>query len=86
MGRRPLSHIRRKEFAQAAHTSLTRHGVAGTTLARVAETAGVSKASLLHYFKTKDELLEAALRDGNATVRDENAALMKVALGPWQRV
>ncbi|NIY79614.1 transcriptional regulator BetI [Celeribacter sp. HF31] len=86
MGRRPLSTIRRKEFARAAYDCLARHGMSGTTLARVAETAGVSKASLLHYFKNKDELLEAAMRYGNGILKDENAALMKIARTPWQRI
>ncbi|MBT9386344.1 transcriptional regulator BetI [Pseudooceanicola sp. CBS1P-1] len=86
MGRRPLSKIRRKEFARAAHLCLAQHGLAGTTLARVAEQAGVSKASVLHYYRTKEDLLEAALRHGNSTLRDEVSALMRVARDPWQRV
>ncbi|WP_138465812.1 transcriptional regulator BetI [Poseidonocella sp. HB161398] len=86
MGRRALSKIRRKELARAAHASLARHGMAGTTLARVAEEAGVSKASVLHYFRTKEDLLEAALRHGNSRLRDEVAALMRVARNPWERI
>ncbi|WP_339115569.1 transcriptional regulator BetI [Thioclava sp. GXIMD2076] len=86
MGRRPLSQIRRREFARAAHQCLARYGMAGTTLARVAEEAGVSKASVLHYFGNKDDLLEAALRHGNSALRDEVSALMKVARNPWQRI
>ncbi|WP_226629567.1 transcriptional regulator BetI [Alloyangia pacifica] len=86
MGRRPLSKIRRRELARAAHLCLARHGMAATTLARVAEEAGVSKASVLHYFRTKEDLLEAALRHGNSALRDEVSALMKVARDPWQRI
>ncbi|WP_172331010.1 transcriptional regulator BetI [Mangrovicoccus sp. HB161399] len=86
MGRKALSAIRRRELAAAAHASLARHGMPGTTLARVAEEAGVSKASVLHYFRTKEELLEAALRHGNSRLRDEVAAMMRVARNPWERI
>jgi AcrR family transcriptional regulator len=52
---------RRERILTAAERLLRRHGWRGITLARIAEEAGVSPAGLLHHFKTKEQLLHAAL-------------------------
>jgi AcrR family transcriptional regulator len=52
---------RRRELADAACRVIARHGLAGTTLAQVAEESGWSIGSIRHYFPNKDELVASAL-------------------------
>lgn len=82
---RSIAEIRREEFAAAAFAVLAEHGMPGTTLQRVAEKTGASKASVLHYFGTKQHLIETALRHANSTLRREAVALMRLAETPWER-
>jgi len=48
---------RRESIAKAAFEVIAREGIAGATLRAVAEEAGTSSALLMHYIKSKDELL-----------------------------
>ncbi len=57
-GRSPRS---RRELADAACRVIARNGLAGTTLADVAEESGWSIGSIRHYFPNKDELIASAL-------------------------
>jgi AcrR family transcriptional regulator len=52
---------RRRELADAACRVIVRNGLAGTTLADVAEESGWSIGSIRHYFPNKDELIASAL-------------------------
>src|SRR6516225_7395879 len=52
---------RQRELADAACRVIGRHGLAGATLAQVAEESGWSIGSIRYYFPSKDELLAAAL-------------------------
>jgi AcrR family transcriptional regulator len=52
---------RRRELADAACRVIARHGLAGTTLADVAEESGWSIGSIRYYFPNKDELVASAL-------------------------
>ena len=52
---------RRRELADAACRVIARNGLAGTTLAHVAEESGWSIGSMRHYFPNKDELVASAL-------------------------
>jgi AcrR family transcriptional regulator len=52
---------RRRELADAACRVIARHGLAGTTLAHVADESGWSIGSMRHYFPNKDELVASAL-------------------------
>src|SRR5579875_3809619 len=52
---------RRRELADAACRVIARNGLAGTTLADVADESGWSIGSIRHYFPNKDELVAAAL-------------------------
>jgi AcrR family transcriptional regulator len=52
---------RRRELADAACRVIARDGLAGTTLADVAEESGWSIGSIRHYFPNKDELIASAL-------------------------
>jgi AcrR family transcriptional regulator len=52
---------RRRELADAACRVIARNGLAGTTLAHVADESGWSIGSIRYYFPNKDELVAAAL-------------------------
>jgi AcrR family transcriptional regulator len=52
---------RRRELADAACRVIARNGLAGTTLADVAEESGWSIGSIRHYFPNKDDLVASAL-------------------------
>ncbi len=52
---------RRAAIAEAAVTSIARHGFDGAKLSVIARTAGVTTGAVAHYFNDKDEVLLAAL-------------------------
>jgi len=81
-----IEQLRRQELAVAAYEVLQEEGMAGTTLARVAERAGMSKGIVLHYFGGKDALLEAVMRLANSLLRDEVIARMNQATSPRTRL
>jgi TetR/AcrR family transcriptional repressor of bet genes len=81
-----IEQLRRRELAEAAYEILQEEGIAGTTLAKVAERAGMSKGIVLHYFRGKDELLEVVMRHANSLLRDEVIRLMGEAEGPRARI
>ena len=81
-----ISDIRRRELRQAAFAVLQREGIAGATLEKVAAHAGASKGIVLHYFRSKQELFEHAMREANAVLRDAVIARLKRAHTPMQRV
>ena len=53
---------RRAQILEATIESIVRHGLSATTLATVAEAAGLSQGVTVFYFKTKQALLAEALR------------------------
>lgn len=81
-----IEQLRRQELAAAAYEILQEEGISGTTLAKVAERAGMSKGIVLHYFRGKDELLEVVMRHANSLLRDEVIRLMAEAKGPRARI
>jgi TetR/AcrR family transcriptional repressor of bet genes len=81
-----ISDIRRKELRQAAYVVLQREGIAGATIEKVAAQAGASKGIVLHYFKSKQELFEHAMRESNLVLREAVVARLKQAQTPMQRI
>ena len=83
---------RRRELADAACRVIARNGLAGTTLAHVAEESGWSIGSIRYYFPNKDELVASALwrvgervderirnrTAGGMTVKDLRAAAVEL--------
>lgn len=53
---------RREELVDAAMRVFHKHGFHGTSLDRVLEESGISRMTLYNHFKSKDELIVAALR------------------------
>lgn len=59
-GEKPLSFIeqaRRSQIVATAAETVAEFGYAQTSLARIADTAGISKGVITYHFKTKDEIL-----------------------------
>lgn len=54
---------RRRQIIDATLRSVVKNGLAGTTLATVADEAGLSQGVAVFYFKNKQTLLGAVLRD-----------------------
>jgi len=54
---------RRRQILDAVYRSVVRHGLARTTLATIADEAGLSQGVAVFYFKTKNGVLSEALRD-----------------------
>jgi TetR/AcrR family transcriptional regulator, transcriptional repressor of bet genes len=81
-----ISEIRRRELRAAAYEVLQTEGMAGATIEKVALKAGSSKGIVLHYFKTKQQLFEHAMRHSNALLRDEVIARMRQARSPEERL
>ena len=61
--------IRRRELSEAAFEVMKEHGLPGTTVARVAERAGMSQGLVHHYFKGKSDMLEGAIWQVTKTFR-----------------
>ncbi len=59
MGRKDKSDIRKPEILKHLYQVLEKEGLEGTTLAKVADSMGVNSGLLIHYYKTKDEMIVA---------------------------
>jgi AcrR family transcriptional regulator len=66
---------RRRDFVNAAHDTLLRNGLAGTTLRNVAKRAGFTTGALVHYFKDKDDLIRKVLEENGNFVRERMEAI-----------
>lgn len=84
--RKKISDIRRRELAEAAFVTLQEFGFKGTTIQRVSERAGMSHGLVHHYFRSKDDLLEAAVRLTNERITSEVLRLLRTADTPYKRV
>jgi TetR/AcrR family transcriptional regulator, transcriptional repressor of bet genes len=81
-----ISAIRRKELRRAAFEVLQQEGMAGATLEKVATHAGASKGIVLHYFRSKQELFEHAMREANLSLSEAVSARLKQATTPYERL
>ncbi|MEO1140516.1 MAG: TetR family transcriptional regulator C-terminal domain-containing protein [Pseudomonadota bacterium] len=61
--RKQNADMRRRQLLDAARRSILNHGLAKTTLATVADEAGLSQGVAVFYFKSKGGLLSETLRD-----------------------
>src|SRR5215472_8426387 len=72
VGQRPG---KRERLVAAATELLHQQGIERTTLADIAHAADVPVGNVYYYFKTKDQLVEAALREHGNTLNSGLAAL-----------
>ena len=61
-------------------------GFRATTVARVSSRAGLSHGLVHHYFKTKSEMIEAAIRLASTRISQELVALLAEASSPRERL
>ncbi|MGW7535888.1 TetR/AcrR family transcriptional regulator [Amycolatopsis sp. NPDC054798] len=66
----------RQRLLESTIDCLVEYGYAGTTTTRVAELAGVTRGAQVHHFRTKNDLVTAAVR--HLAVKRSNAALEQV--------
>ncbi len=59
MGRKSVSHIRKPEIIENLYHVVAEEGLTGTTLDKVARRMGVNSGLLVHYFRTKREMMLA---------------------------
>lgn len=55
--------IRRAQLVEATFECIHRYGFSGTTFGKVSQLSGLSTGTICHYFRNKDELLEATMRE-----------------------
>jgi TetR/AcrR family transcriptional repressor of nem operon len=70
---------KRARLVASALDLLYRQGVARTTLADVAEAANVPPGNVYYYFKTKDQLVEAAIEAHRGRLRAVTGELDRIA-------
>lgn len=59
MGRRSLKEERQKEMVKAFYKVAKKEGIENASIAKVADSLGINPSLVIHYFKSKDELLQA---------------------------
>jgi len=78
--------VQRREILHAARGVFARRGVEGTGLAHVADAAGMGRSSLYHYFRSKEALVRALIREQ----MEQEEALFRAALAregsPLERI
>lgn len=72
------SRVTRQRLLEAAVECLAEHGWAGSTVAVVAERAGVSRGAAQHHFRTREDLFTAAVE----YVAEQRSAALRAALAP----
>ncbi|MGI9602793.1 MAG: TetR/AcrR family transcriptional regulator [Acidimicrobiales bacterium] len=61
MGRPSVKEERIEEILDAVQACVVEHGLAGTTMARIAARAGMQPSAINHFIGTRDKVVEAAL-------------------------
>lgn len=79
MDRRARASQKRRRLTAAAAHVLHRQGVERTTLADIAREADVPVGNVYYYFKTKDELVQAALAEHRAHLDELTGRLDRLA-------
>lgn len=70
---------RRAQLIEVTRELIAARGYGGTSLASIAEAAGVTKAAVLYYFPTKAAVVEAAYREVLTALTGDVAAAVETA-------
>jgi len=81
-----MTEVRRRQLIEATFATVERHGLADTTMQRVAREAGLSTAIIHHYFADKDALLAATMRSLLAELKGDVVARLAAAPDARERV
>ncbi len=79
------SDLRRARILDAAIRQFSANGLAGARTEQIAEEAGVNKALLYYYFKSKEDLYEAALDSVFENVRASNINVLRANASAGER-
>lgn len=63
MGRKSKASVRKKEIISHFHELVSQEGFAGASIARVANRMKVNPSLLIHYFGTKEQIVQEMVRD-----------------------
>src|SRR6201988_2818194 len=77
---------KRERLIAAACELFYRQGIAGTTLAHIAEAAEVPLGNMYYYFKTKDDIVAAVVEARTEEIRSATAALQRRHGSPKARL
>ncbi len=77
---------KRERLIAAACDLFYRQGIAGTTLAHIAEAAEVPLGNVYYYFKTKDDIVAAVVEARTEEIRSAAAALQRRHGSPKARL
>jgi TetR/AcrR family transcriptional regulator len=77
--------LARTRILEAAIRQFSTNGLAGARTEQIAEEAGVNKALLYYYFKSKDDLYEAALQSVFEEVRASSMATLEADASVGER-
>lgn len=81
-----IREVRRKDLQRAAYDTIRRHGFENTTIAKVAETVGMSQGIVHHYYRDKDELINAAIRFMLTQIRDSSVKRLRASSKTEDRI
>ena len=79
-------HGTRERILAEAEISLGEHGYHGTRLHEIARRVGIQKASLFHYFPSKDDLYCAVVDAGFGATELTIRHLFEATSGPWDKL
>jgi AcrR family transcriptional regulator len=82
----PTPPRKRERLIAAACDLFYRQGIAGTTLAHIAEAAEVPLGNMYYYFKTKDDIVAAVVEARTEEIRSATAALQRRYGSPKARL
>jgi AcrR family transcriptional regulator len=78
--------VRRAQVLRAARACIVAQGYERVTMRDIAETAGVSTGTVVHYFRDKESVLEAALLDKIQDTGITFRAALAGAQSAWERL
>lgn len=79
-------HGTRERILEEAESSLGEHGYHGTRLHEIARRVGIQKASLFHYFPSKDDLYCAVVDEGFGETEQTIRRVFEAATGPFDKL
>ncbi|QPO13343.1 transcriptional regulator BetI [Thalassospira sp. A40-3] len=78
--------VRRRQLIDATIETIHQHGFADTTIARIANTAGMSSGIISHYFGGKNALLQETMRSLMKDLRNDYMVRLATAKTPMDRL
>lgn len=78
--------IRRRQLINATMVAIHKHGFADATMQRIAREAGLSAPIIHHYFRNKDDLFAATMRQVLTELRDDVVRRLARTPDPRSRV